>query len=70
MTLRKDLADPADPRDRAATRPRYPRPGEPLKNPAGADTATPAAQPTPEEDETIDEGSARPLPDPQGEGRF
>lgn len=68
MTLRKDLADPADPRDRRAARPRYTRPGEPLK--PEADTAVPTGLPQPDEDEPTDEGSARPLPDPQGEGRF
>lgn len=67
MTLRKDLADPADPRDREPRGPRSARP----QNDALAPTPPPNTVAAPEdEDEPLDEGSARPLPDPQSEGRF
>jgi len=67
MTLRKDLADPADPRDRSAL-PLRARPGKsppPPRPPAAADEPQ-----DPIADEELDEDSARPLPDPQDEGRF
>lgn len=69
MTLRKDLADPADPRDRSAlplhARPRTSPPPRPPHPAAGA-----GEPPDPLVDEELDEDSARPLPDPQDEGRF
>jgi hypothetical protein len=69
MTHRKDLIDPADPRDRELPRPRPPGLVQPIPpNPppaAGTGGSTAAA-----DEELLDEGSARPLPDPEGEGRY
>lgn len=60
MTARRLLCDPADPHDRA------PRPAETMA--AQRRAAVPARdEPS---DELLDENSARPLPEPESEGRI
>lgn len=68
MTSRKALVDPADPYDRdhpvVHDRPLSPR-GEPRSPAATRSPAHDAGQ----DEELLDDGSARPLPDPDEEGR-
>lgn len=71
MTSRKALVDPADPYDRdppvVHERPLSPR-GEP-RSPAATRSPAPDAPDAAQDEELLDDGSARPLPNPDEEGR-
>lgn len=74
MTSRKALADPADPYDRDPPV-RHDRPLSPRGEPRSPAATRPPAQDAPDaphagqDEDLLDDGSARPLPNPDEEGR-